>query len=403
MRGISDITFWFILAFLLLLDLTVILGFRKLFPGKKRYPLLGYSLSFGVLYILFIVYYKLKDPRSVSDFRPYFYINALLFTFLLPKVIFSLSSLLGLGLKLFRLLKKDNLLFVRIGFILSSICFMAISLGMLFGKTDVRIHKVEIPIDNLPKSFENFCIVQISDFHAGTPSLAPFGNSFHLDKINNYHPDIVVFTGDMINNFAHETPPWFEYFKSIRASYGKYSILGNHDYGDYSKWSSAKEKKANLDRLMQDEQNMGFSVLRNESVAIKKGKDSIALVGVENWGNPPFPRYGNLNKALTRTQNIAVKILLTHDPNHWNKEVREKTNIQLTLSGHTHGMQFGVELDGFLFSPASILSKEWGGLYKMNNQYLYVNTGLGALGFPGRIDMPAELTVLILKSKSHKN
>lgn len=403
MRGISTMSFWIILIVFLVLEIIVIPGIKKTFPktGKKFWGI--YGLLFGILYLLFIWFYQFIDIRTIHNFAPYFYINALLLLFFLPKLTFSLFSIFYYILKLFHLIAPKNNVILYSGIIFSSVIFGVLFLGTVWGRNDLRVRTVEIPIDGLPKSFENFRIVQFSDLHEGTPSFSPFGNFKATKVIDRLHPDLIVFTGDLVNNFARETPIWFEYLKTLRASYGKYSILGNHDYGDYTIWPDAESKRENLNRLIRTEEYMGFHLLRNESVLIRNKQDSIALIGVENWGNPPFPRYGDLTKAMTGINQVHTKILLSHDPNHWKEEIKDKISIQLTLSGHTHGMQVGFFLNGLIFSPSALVFTYWGGLYKANNQFLYVNPGLGSLGFPGRVDMPAEITVLILKSKSHKN
>jgi len=189
---------------------------------------------------------------------------------------------------------------------------------------------------------------------------------------------------------------WEELLASLSAKYGKYSILGNHDYGDYWQWANAEEKQANMDLLSDLYKRMGFRLLLNESAAITSKDDSIVIMGVENWGKPPFKQYGDLKRAMASANGAPFRILLSHDPSHWDAEVAGKTNIQLTLSGHTHAGQVGIRINGYSWSPSQFFYKKWNGLYRDKGQYLYINRGLGTIGFPGRIGMSPEITVIEL-------
>ncbi|WAC03964.1 metallophosphoesterase [Lacinutrix neustonica] len=208
----------------------------------------------------------------------------------------------------------------------------------------------------------------------------------------------MFFTGDLVNNYAWELKGWKKTFNGLFAEKGKYAVLGNHDYGDYSEWNTVEEKKANFETIKAFYKAIGFKLLLNEAEIIEKSGEYLALIGVENWGSPPFKQYGDLKKAMAEVSRIPFKILLSHDPSHWKEEVINTTNISLTLSGHTHGMQAGFEYKKLQWSPIKYKYKEWAGLYKENNQYLYVNRGLGWLGFPGRLGMRPEITCIELKS-----
>jgi predicted MPP superfamily phosphohydrolase len=210
--------------------------------------------------------------------------------------------------------------------------------------------------------------------------------------------DIVFFTGDLVNNYASEMEPFMETFNQIKAPMGVYSILGNHDYGDYVTWDSAEAKTKNLSDLKNVHATLGWKLMMNEHVALKKGEAEIALLGVENWGAKlNFPKYGDLKKAHAGTEKYTVKLLLSHDPSHWNKQVKEEyKDIDITFSGHTHGFQFGIEIPGFKWSPSQYVYKQWAGLYSDNNQHIYVNRGLGFLGYPGRVGILPEITVMEL-------
>lgn len=263
-----------------------------------------------------------------------------------------------------------------------------------------KVHKVNIEFENLPKSFSGLKIVQISDIHIGS-----FNSRYQILEravklINELEPDIIFFTGDMVNNFAWELKGWATVFKKLKAKRGKFAVLGNHDYGDYSEWNKPKEKKDNFESIKYFFKKIDFNLLLNDADIILANSDKIAIVGVENWGKPPFKQYGDLNEALKKVKDIPFKILLSHDPSHWPEEVIDKTNIALTLSGHTHGMQAGFNLKNKKWSPIKYKYKHWAGVYKYENQYLYVNRGLGWLGFPGRIGMRPEITLIILKTKN---
>ena len=259
-----------------------------------------------------------------------------------------------------------------------------------------KIHRIRVRFEDLPSSFEGLRIVHISDLHLGS-----FRSRHHiLDRavkiINHLDPDFIFFTGDLVNNNAWELKGWQTVLKKLKAKTGKYAVLGNHDYGDYSEWKSEERKQANFESIKYFYKKIDFKLLLNEAVSIEKEGQKIAIVGVENWGNPPFKQYGDLKKALKNVVNIPFKILLSHDPSHWNEEVTEKTNIALTLSGHTHGMQAGINIKSKNWSPIQYKYKQWAGLYKNLNQYLYVTRGLGWMGFPGRLGMRPEITLIEL-------
>jgi predicted MPP superfamily phosphohydrolase len=218
--------------------------------------------------------------------------------------------------------------------------------------------------------------------------------------VNVQESDIILFTGDLVNNLASEMDQWIPAFAELKAPLGKFSILGNHDYGDYIRWETAEAKRTNLDRLKQIHAEIGFRLLLDGSVTITKGEDSIALIGVENWGKGGFQQYGDLKKATANIPNDAFKILMSHDPSHWEGvTLRHHQQIHLTLSGHTHGMQFGIEFLGFKWSPIKYMYKQWAGLYQDSGRFLYVNRGFGFLGLKGRIGMWPEVTVITLKRK----
>ncbi len=273
-------------------------------------------------------------------------------------------------------------------------------LGLLYGvfrRYRYQVRTVQVPITGLPKAFQGLRIVQLSDIHSGSfdnPQAVGKG----VDMAMALNPDLILFTGDLVNNRADEFKPYLDIFARLHAPLGVYSVLGNHDYGDYVRWPSLSAKQANLHTLMQYQRQAGWRMLLNESVTIHKSGDALTLVGVENWsGRATFSRYGDLAKALSGISASRPAILISHDPSHWEAEVvGNYPQIALTLSGHTHGMQFGIESRWFKWSPVQYLYKEWAGLYQRGHQYLYVNRGFGFLGYLGRLGMPPEITLLEL-------
>lgn len=273
--------------------------------------------------------------------------------------------------------------------------------GLAYGMTNryrYKIRRVQVMLKKLPDEFKGLKIAQISDIHSGSFD-NPEAVSEGISSILNEKPDLILFTGDLVNNKAEEIEPYMDVFNALKAPLGVYSVLGNHDYGDYVSWPSDEAKKQNLDRLKQHHADMGWRLLMNEHVILERNNQQIALIGIENWGARGFTKYGDMQKAVAglENSNIPVKILLSHDPSHWDAQVRkEYQDIDLTLSGHTHGMQFGIEIPGFKWSPVQYMYKQWAGLYQEQNQYLYVNRGFGFLGYQGRLGILPEITIIEL-------
>lgn len=267
----------------------------------------------------------------------------------------------------------------------------------LGNKYAYQVVKQKLVFPNLPKAFAGLKLVHISDIHSGSLNDKK-AVAKGVQKIMALQPDLILFTGDLVNNIAEEMDDYIDLFSKLKAPMGVYSTLGNHDYGEYVPWPSAEAKKENLERLKKVHAKMGWQLLMNEHVELKKENDSIALIGIENWSaKARFPKYGNLKNAYENAANYPFKILMSHDPSHWKAEVIPSYSaIDLTLSGHTHGMQFGVELPGIKWSPVQYVYKEWAGLYEYSNQKLYVNRGFGFLGYPGRVGVLPEITLIEL-------
>jgi len=293
-----------------------------------------------------------------------------------------------------------NIHVAQVGLAVAAVPFLSFIHGITLGKYKYKIKRIKVGFDDLPKAFDGYKILQFSDMHAGSfDSLERVKKG--IDKMNGEEADLILFTGDMINNMADEVKPFVSMLKSLKAKDGKYSILGNHDYGDYVAWANKEAKIENVYRLIYYQHEAGFHLLLNESVSIKKGSERIHLAGVENWGKPPFPQHGDLNKALSGINPEEFTVLMSHDPSHWDLEViKNNKKVHLTLSGHTHGMQMGIDIPGLKWSPVKYKYPRWSGLYEELGRYLYVNNGFGFLGFPGRVGIYPEITVLELIQKS---
>lgn len=277
--------------------------------------------------------------------------------------------------------------------------FLTVLFGITRGRHFYRVRRETLYFPDLPEAFDGFTITQITDVHSGSFTNAA-GVQKGLDLMNAQHSDVILFTGDLVNNKATEMDPWIPAFSKLQAPMGKYSVLGNHDYGDYVQWESPEIKSANLARLKQVHAEIGFSLLLDESVTLTKNNQSIALIGVENWGKGGFHQYGDLDRATAKVPGDAFKILMSHDPSHWEGvTLSHHKHIHLTLSGHTHGMQFGIDVFGIKWSPIQYVYKQWAGLYRKDGHFLYVNRGFGFLGLKGRIGMWPEVAVITLKRK----
>ena len=273
--------------------------------------------------------------------------------------------------------------------------------GLLYGfsnKYNYQIKKVKLAFDNLPPAFKGLRIIHISDIHSGS-----FTDKSEVmkgvQKILNQKADIILFTGDLVNNQSDEMDDYKGVFNKLQAPMGVFSTLGNHDYGDYTSWpKNGITKEQNLENLKKIHADMGWRLLMNEHVVLERGGESIALLGVENWSSKArFPKHGRMDLAHPGTEKYLFKILMSHDPSHWESEVQPKyPDIDLVLSGHTHGMQFGVEIPGFKWSPVQYMYKQWDGLYEKDKQKLYVNPGFGFIGYPGRVGILPEITVIEL-------
>jgi predicted MPP superfamily phosphohydrolase len=413
------LTFFLILTgATLLMDWYVFAGLSTLVAGwqsqRLKYMVTwGYLLiSVGVTFIMLFGIGSFSTAKGMTPFHEW--VLSLFLVFLITKVFFVIILSLGdFGRFVTGLVKNvgkskaeishpyfpaRRKFISEIAMLVAAVPFTGLLYGMFKGKYDYKLHRHTLYFADLPDAFDGFTITQVSDIHSGS-----FDNAEAvqrgIDLAKAQKSDLFVFTGDLVNNAAWEIEPYMERFAQIKAPYGQFSILGNHDYGDYIHWDSEAEKAANLEQLKKHHAALDYRLLLDESVEIEKDGQKITLMGVQNWGRS-FIKLGNLDKALENVDPNAFKILLSHDPTHWEEQVRyNPTHIHLTLAGHTHGAQFGVEIPGVRWSPVKYVYLDWAGLAETNKRYLYVNRGFGFIGFSGRLGIWPEITVIELKKK----
>jgi uncharacterized protein len=376
--------YWCIPIILMVLAIYISSHFREAITTKSHkilYFMIGLLLAVYIPKLVFIVFQLGNDIIRISGF-------------LLGKLNQQGANASELASFLIR-----STFMTKIGILIACVPLLSIIHGIAWGRYNYKVKKITLEFKSLPASFDGLRILQISDWHIGSFLGQEDKVKKSIDLINNQHADIVLFTGDFVNNVAEELESFIPLISQIKAPLGCYSILGNHDYGEYVPWESDSAHKKNMSKLFRLEKEAGFQLLRNESVVIEKGSDKIGIAGVENWGLPPFPQYGKIDVALKQIKGLPFKIMLSHDPSHWGAEILGKTDIDLTISGHTHGMQFGINLPGIKWSPIKWKYPRWCGLYQQDEQYLYVNVGIGYIAFPGRVGFLPEITVFELKRK----
>ncbi|MEZ2415991.1 metallophosphoesterase [Muriicola sp. E247] len=405
------------LRWIVFIAIYVMLGYYSLQAIKtaSRFPWVYYSfMALGLLVLGNFVYqFTFGDNDGSVLNRPRSYAFGLLIamlTFEIITIIFLFSEdifrLISAGIQKVFGSSTEFSLPARRRFLsmmamgIAAIPFSALLYGMYRGKYNFQVLTYDLEFEDLPDAFHNYQITQISDIHSGS-----FDNrkkiEYAVNLINEQESDVILFTGDMVNNMALEMEPWKALFSTLRAKDGKFSILGNHDYGDYVQWETPSLKEQNLNALKDMQDEMGFDLLLNEHRYLQKGKDKLALLGVENWGRGGFKKAGDLKKAVEGIEKNDFKILMSHDPSHWEDVViHDDYHYHLTLSGHTHGMQFGIEIPGWVkWSPVKWRYKYWAGIYEELGQYINVNRGFGFLGYPGRVGIWPEISVIRLKKK----
>ncbi len=382
-----------IFAFYWLQSITNIISFPWLITAIYS---VFWMFTIGLISAIILLKVKLDTINPIRKQRWVSSLYGLTVSSFIPKLIFVIIISILYAINYLFSEKESLIIIPLVGLFSGFFPFFIIVFGILKTVYRFKIHPIKIKSDVLPSSFRNLKIVHISDLHIGSFNYRYTILDRAVTQINELKPDILVFTGDLVNNYAWELRGWAAVFSKLIAKKGKFAVLGNHDYGDYSTWESEEAKQENFNSIKEFYKKTGFKLLLNEAEIITENSNEIAIVGVENWGKPPFKQYGDLKQALQNVSHIPLKILLSHDPSHWSEEVLNKTNITLTLSGHTHGMQVGINLGNKKWSPIQYKLKQWAGLYKEKKQYLYVNRGLGWLGFPGRIGMRPEITLIEL-------
>ena len=377
---IYKIIYWLICVLIYIGIIHIVLTYNQRTPSVRFNDNIIYTSLF---FVLFISKFIGSIPLLIDDFVRIF------------KYIFHLlgSSSHAYDINRLNFLKKSAL-------VVSGALFSSLIVGMKWGRYNFKKNYQDIFIKNWPKSLENYKIIHISDLHLGSFNDVKKLNDA-VEIINDEKPDIVVFTGDLVNNYYHEATPYVDALKRIEAKDGKFSVLGNHDYCDYVMLKrDSKEWKRNFRNLLDLEKEAGFDLLLNESREMYAGEKKFNIIGVENWGTGNFNKDGDLDKAMSNVNVNLPTILLSHDPSHWNEIVlKSQHNIDLQLSGHTHGMQFGVEIPGFKWSPAQYRYKEWAGLYKKDKKQIYVNRGLGHLAYAGRVGIMPDISILNIKEQ----
>lgn len=379
---------------------------------KKRSAVFAYLLLLITIIASLLLYFNGAD-KSKGQTSESMHIMALILLFLLPKILISIPLLVEDMFRFTRwtsnkfiykkiITNSRSSLLTRIVLVAASLLTISIIYGVFVGKYNFKVRQETIVFKDLPSSFDGLKVLQISDLHVGS-----WDNKAAIEEgikmINSQEYDVLLFTGDFVNTLATEADPWIETLQKIKTpKYGKFAVLGNHDYGEYVKWDTKTDKEQNFTAIKNNIAKSGFKLLLNENVVLKSNNDSIYLLGVENWGLN-FKKAGDLKKTSENVPTNAFKIVMTHDPSHWDAEiVNHQQKYQLTLSGHTHGMQFGFNIPKVLeWSPAEYIYPEWGGLYNKGHQYIYVNRGFGFHAYSGRVGIWPEITVLELKKKAN--
>lgn len=387
-------------------DIYNYLEVRKIY-GKGSDWTKFYAISSVLLWIALVVILALPRRDADQSILPVMWCIYGYLTIYIPKIIYALCSLIG---KIPTLWKGRSLSTgFYLGVPLSILVFALLWWGALFTRSEVDVNYVTLVSPTVPKAFDGYRIVQFSDAHVGTWGEDTKFITKLVQTINDLHPDLIVFTGDVVNRNSEELAPFSPSLAMLKASDGVYSVMGNHDYGDYTDWADENDHLKDIAQMRRIQKAMGWKQLRNSHDFIHRDNDSIAIIGVENWGEPPFKQYGNLNEAYSFSPDSAdnvndskFKILLSHNPEHWRREVSHVSNIDLTLSGHTHAMQIMASAGSARWSPAKWRYPQWGGLYERENSSgrpvrLYVNIGCGEVGMPARIGATPEITVITLE------
>ncbi|MEM9340654.1 MAG: metallophosphoesterase [Bacteroidota bacterium] len=400
-----------VIAIYIAFDIYIFLVIKSLTEGMTSLLRKTVSISYvtiSIMAIIGVLLYARIDPEVYKNFR--LFLSTFFFIFLIGKIftvlflflddlrrgITWLVNLIPSAKEGYDTSRSDFM--SKAAMVAGSIPIATMSFGIISGAHDYRVRRRVVNFPNLPKAFHGIRVAQISDIHTGSffNKTAVKGG---VEMLNAEKPDLIFFTGDLVNNRSDEAKEYLDIFKKVKAPLGTFSIMGNHDYGDYSSWSSPEEQKKDVLRLHEMHRYMEWNLLLNENEVIKVDGEELAILGCENWGTGRFSKYGDMSKTVLGVEEHPFKILLSHDPSHWDAQIRpEYPDIDLMLSGHTHGFQFGVEIGNFRWSPVQYRYKQWADLHQEGTQYLYVNRGYGYIGYPGRIGILPEITILELRS-----
>ncbi len=407
--------FFVISTLVLIIDLITFRSFYRFYQNTNVLTSRLITISYWLIPIIIISYaayiaFANLDVKTMMINNKYYFLVSMMAIFYLPKLNFSvfviIDQIINSIVWIINKVSEANLslakpgIILKVGLTFTAFLFIAALQGVIWNKFNFKTEHVKLEVENLPKELEGVRLVQISDFHIGSFWKHEKQVDKAVEYINNLEPDVLLFTGDMVNNFSDEVVRFLPTLEKLKAKYGKYSVLGNHDYSEYFSWNDKQDKYNDTKKLVEYQKEIGFNMLLNSHDTINIDGKKLVIAGVENWGEPPFPQYGDIKKAIPDSVQSDFTVLLSHDPSHWKAEVINYKHINLVLSGHTHGMQMGILTPWFKWSPVKYRYKEWHGLYEQDGQYLYVNRGIGFIALSGRIGMPPEVTVIELKRKA---
>ena len=388
---------------------------KLIFPPREGARMNGILIGYLVLTaLLYVLFFSMRRPAMHGEYKLFFVgVFTFFLMFTVSKLVVFLFMFIGDIMRLIQAaisqlspapaaepgtgMTRSSFL-AKAAIASAAVPFFSLLYGVVVNAYHYQFRKLTITFPNLPAEFDGFRFIQLSDIHSGSFNRTePLIHA--VEAINKMNADIILFTGDLVNNSAEEMLPYKKIFSGLKAKQGVLSTTGNHDYGDYSEWDTPEAKKENFKRFIHTHAEMGWKLLMNENHIIERNGQQIAIIGIENWGHAlHFPKYGKLDVAYKGTENIPFKILMSHDPSHWDEQVRPHyPDIDLTLAGHTHGFQFGIENKYIKWSPSEFVYKQWAGLYQEGKQYIYVNRGFGFLGYPGRVGILPEITEITLR------
>ena len=400
MRGLASdsLLIWITFLFIIIELITYMGVFNIIKNSRARrvFTVIYWATTLLVLFMWFLAYGNIEKIRHIESFSLFYFVNTLLILNYMPKIVLSLFIAIAFIIRFTGFKRKIHLI-VTCGIIIWFGLSLSIIYGIFIERKMIAVENITVSISSLPEELYGLKIVQISDLH-----LASFNNNRFLErcvkKVNDIQPDLLFFTGDIVNNNYREMIGFKSQLTDFEAKYGKFAILGNHDYGNYAAWKTPEDKSYNNEKIREMLIDAGFNLLRNEACKLDINGASLYVIGTEDWGHRGYHNYSDLDKAMKCVDNESFRILLAHNPQQWREQILPETDIPLTLSGHTHGGQAGFKIAGIHFSFMRIIEENWGGLYHADNRYLYVNRGLGCVGVLCRVGMKPEITTITLKS-----